>query len=353
MLLNPDSRASLIGESAGMQEVLRLVGKASRGRWPVLLLGETGTGKEIVARAIHNQAPAGNFVTIDCSAIVGPLMESELFGHVRGAFTGATTAKTGLIEIANSGTAFFDEIGELSPDLQMKLLRVLQEKEFRPVGSLQHRRSDFRIIAATNRDLAREVERGNFRQDLYFRLKVVTVRLPPLRERPEDLEILIEHFIRRYGKGHLLADGALQAMRAYSWPGNVRELEHCIMQMVAMNTGPYLHQADLPSAVLNGLLATRQCPANGPGDPPGTAQQRVAPSYGHTGEVIPLHELERRAILHALEYAKGDRVMAAQLLQIGKTTLYRKLKEYSLSGKDPRQTFSPEPLARRKTAGEI
>ena len=198
---NVESRPSLVGNSSRIQQVALFVQKMGRGRWPVLVLGETGTGKEVVARSIHEANPVGPFVTIDCSSVVGSLMESELFGHAKGAFTGAVTAKIGLLELANGGTAFLDEIGELPLDLQAKLLRVLQEKEFRPVGSNQTRRSDFRIIAATNRDLAKEVENGAFRRDLYYRLNVVNVRIAPLRERKEDVPALIAHFIQRYGNG--------------------------------------------------------------------------------------------------------------------------------------------------------
>src|SRR5579863_7248201 len=182
-----EARHVLVGQSPRARQVLRLIEKMGNCHWPALLLGETGTGKEVVAREIHNRSPHGPFMTIDCSSMVGPLMESELFGHVKGAFTGAANAKIGLIEAANGGTAFFDEIGELPLDLQAKLLRVLQEKEFRPVGSLTTRRSDFRIIAATNRDLAKEVVKGTFRRDLYFRLNVINIRLAPLRERKEDI----------------------------------------------------------------------------------------------------------------------------------------------------------------------
>src|ERR1700682_3117973 len=194
-----ESRHLLVGQSPRTRQVLRLIEKLGKCRWPALLLGETGTGKEVVARAIHNIGPSGPFVTIDCSSMVGPLMESELFGHVKGAFTGAAMTKIGLIESANGGTAFFDEIGELPLDLQAKLLRVLQEKEFRPVGSLIHRRSDFRVVAATNRDLAKEVEKGTFRRDLFYRLNVVNVRIAPLRDRKEDIPSLIAHFLARHG----------------------------------------------------------------------------------------------------------------------------------------------------------
>src|ERR1700689_4298745 len=207
-----ESKPLLVGQSPRIRNVLRMVEKLGRCRWPVLLLGETVTGKEVVARSIHNVHATGPFVTIDCSSLVGPLMESELFGHFKGAFTGAVTPKTGLIETANGGTAFFDEIGELPLDLQAKLLRVLQEKEFRPVGSLTTRRSDFRIIAATNRDLAKEVERGAFRRDLYFRLNVINVRLSPLRERKEDIPALVNHFLSRVGGNHSLTAEAMEAM---------------------------------------------------------------------------------------------------------------------------------------------
>src|SRR5246127_4041808 len=226
MLPNMDeSRHVLVGQSPRTRQVLHLIQKLGKCRWPALLLGETGTGKEVVARAIHNISPNGPFVTIDCSAMVGPLMESELFGHVKGAFTGAAVAKIGLIESANGGTALFDEIGELPLDLQAKLLRVLQEKEFRPVGSVTTRRSDFRIIAATNRDLAKEVEKGTFRRDLYFRLNVINIRLSPLRERREDIPALINHFLSRVGGGYSVTAEALEVMLSYEWPGNVRELE--------------------------------------------------------------------------------------------------------------------------------
>jgi transcriptional regulator with PAS, ATPase and Fis domain len=322
----------LVGQSNRMRHVQKLVEKLGRSRWPALLLGETGTGKELVARAIHNVDPHGPFVTIDCSAMVGPLMESELFGHVKGSFTGAIAAKAGLIELANGGTAFFDEIGELPLDLQSKLLRVLQQKEFRPVGSLQTRRSDFRIIAATNRDLAREVEKGTFRRDLYYRLNVVTVRLAPLRERPEDIPALITYFLGKYGRGQMLEQEALDLMMEYEWPGNVRELENAIQHIVALHTGPTLPCRALPSALQNFRLARQYGSGTSigtaPESAPGTAESRVAEL---APSVVPLTELERRAIIQALEITRGDRAIAAQLLGIGRTTLYRKLKEYEVA----------------------
>src|SRR5271168_2470172 len=252
-----ETRHILVGQSPRTRQIFRLIEKLGRCRWPALLLGETGTGKEVVSRLIHSISPAGPFVTIDCSSMIGPLMESELFGHVKGAFTGAATTKFGLLEAANGGTAFFDEIGELALDLQAKLLRVLQEKEFRPVGSVSTRRSDFRIIAATNRDLAKEVERGTFRRDLYFRLNVINLRLAPLRERREDIPALINHFLSRVGGSYSVTAEAMEVLLSYDWPGNVRELENCIQHMVAINSGPLLHVGELPSMLQNHLLAKK------------------------------------------------------------------------------------------------
>lgn len=342
MLVNlEEARYVLVGQSPRTRQVLHLIERLGKCRWPALLLGETGTGKEVVARAIHNLSRAGPFVTIDCSSMVGPLMESELFGHVKGAFTGAATAKVGLIESANGGTALFDEIGELPLDLQAKLLRVLQEKEFRPVGSVSTRRSDFRVIAATNRDLAKEVERGTFRRDLFFRLNVINIRLSPLRERREDIPTLINHFLSRVGGNYTLTAEVMEVMLTYDWPGNVRELENCIQHMVAINSGPLLHVADLPSSLQNFILqkksqylmaaATVQ-PVRTQGESVERELTAPLPLPAAPPSVIPLGELERRAIMNALEYTKGDRAVAAHLLGIGRTTLYRKLKEYQLEG---------------------
>jgi DNA-binding NtrC family response regulator len=321
-----ESPRVLVGRSSKVQMVLQQIEKVSSSRWPVLILGETGTGKELIAQSLHARGAPGPFVVIDCSSLVGPLMESELFGHAKGSFTGASVAKIGLIEAANGGTAFFDEIGELPLDLQAKLLRVLQEKEFRPVGSNHVRRSDFRVISATNRDLAGEVDKGTFRRDLYFRLNVITMRLPPLRARVEDIPDLVQHFLRKYGCGYQLTDEVLQAMLSYHWPGNVRQLEHCIQHMVAVNSGPFLHTRDLPTALTNHLDQTTYVGR----DPSGLASmaRAIATPPDHQSPVIPLPELERRAVLDALRYTKGDRTMAAMLLGIGRTTLYRKLKEY-------------------------
>jgi transcriptional regulator with PAS, ATPase and Fis domain len=344
-----DAPPVLVGQSFRIRQILELIQKLGRSRVPILLLGETGTGKEVVARAIHAVRNVGPFVPIDCSALAGPLLESELFGHVRGAFTGAVSAKTGLVELADGGTAFFDEIGELPLELQAKLLRLLQEKEFRPVGSVTRRRADFRVIAATNQDLTQAVERGAFRRDLYYRLSVVNLRLPPLRERKEDIPLLVNHFLARYGNRHCVTRECLEAMLSYDWPGNVRELENAIQRMVAINSGPLLHTADLPSAIQHHLEARKaeqmsvavSGMASRPAAPAHRAradrdqlplfQESTQPAAPPPEGILPMTELEKRAILQALEYTKGDRVMAAHLLGIGRTTLYRKLKEYRIT----------------------
>ena len=312
--------SALIGVSPAMKQVHRLVSRMGRSRFPVLILGETGTGKEVVARAIHKLEGQGHLVVVDCSSLVGPLMESELFGYAKGAFTGAHNQKLGLLDAANGGTAFFDEIGELPLDMQMKLLRVLQEKEYRAVGALAQRSSNFRVIAATNRDLAAEVEAKRFRQDLFYRLNVMRVRIAPLRERREDIPLLVNHFLQRYGNEHRISDETLTRLQDYDWPGNVRELEHTVQQMVAMNSGPWLGPADLPTAVTNKKWEQE------------ISQLGATGSYGAPARqgVTPLAEVERQAIMQAIEYTKGDRTVAAAMLGIGRTTLYRKLKEYGL-----------------------
>lgn len=304
-----------------MRQVHQLIKRMSKSRYPVLILGETGTGKEVVARAIHNMEGQGPFVVVDCSSLVGPLMESELFGYAKGAFTGAHVSKLGLLDAANGGTAFFDEIGELPVDLQVKLLRVLQEKEFRAIGALSQRTSNFRVIAATNRDLAAEVEAKRFRQDLYYRLNVMRVRLSPLRERRDDIPGLVTHFLNRYGNGLQLTDETMHALLQHDWPGNVRELEHAIQHMVAMNSGPWITPLELPSTVVNRRIESRI--PHGAGQSPASS-----PFSGHGCPVLPLADVEKREILRAIEYTKGDRTVAAALLGIGRTTLYRKLKEY-------------------------
>ena len=329
-----DASHSLVGQSQPIGKIRLLIEKLGRSRVPVLLLGETGVGKEVIARAIHEHNPTGNFVPIDCGSLVGPLMESELFGHTKGAFTGASEAKRGLIDLANGGTAFFDEIGDLPLDLQVKLLRVLQEREYRPIGSLVRQKVDIRVISATHRDLSREVARGTFRQDLYYRLNVVTVRIPALRDRKEDILTLARHFLSRSDAVYSLTYEAQQALVAYDWPGNVRELSNCLQRMTAMNAGPLLHTEDLPSPLLNQLDVSRAelrtVAASVQYGPMAISSLDAAENASPPHVILPLNEIEKRAILEALDYTKGDHTMAAQLLGIGRTTLYRKLKEYRL-----------------------
>jgi len=323
------SSHGLVGQSPQICEIRRLIEKLGRTRAPVLLLGESGTGKEVVARAIHAANPAGEFVPIDCGALVGPLVESELFGHTKGAFTGAAEAKRGLIEVADGGTAFFDEIGDLPLDMQVKLLRLLQEREFRPVGSLKQHKVNIRVIAATHHDLARDAARGTFRQDLYYRLNIVSLRLPALRDRKADIPELVDHFLRRFGATHQLTPDTLEAMMNYDWPGNVRELQNSIERMVALNTGPWLHIADLPSSLQNHRGAAEPTQASAVAAGSETAALPLLHAPPRPAGLF-LATVEKETILKALEATHGDRARAAQLLGIGRTTLYRKLKEYKI-----------------------
>jgi DNA-binding NtrC family response regulator len=311
---------AFVGRAPRIVQLRDQIERLATRRSPVLIQGESGTGKEVVSRALYNAAPRGQFVPIDCGSLVGTVMESELFGHVRGAFTGAVDNKKGLIELANGGTAFFDEIGELPLEMQVKLLRVLQEQELRPVGSLQRIRIEVRVVAATNRDLQKEVAAGRFREDLFHRLNVVRLTLPPLREHKEDIPLLIGTFLAAANGRFILSNDAMEAIMDYDWPGNVRELKNCLERMMAFNSGPLLHFADLPSALVNHARARSL----------GGLATAAAAGGEPVNGVVPLHELERRAIQHALTHTHGDRTVAAQLLGIGRTTLYRKLKEYRM-----------------------
>lgn len=315
---------ALLGRSHRILQIRGHLQRLGPSRTPVLIQGESGTGKEVAARELYDAAPRGHFVPIDCGSLVGPLMESELFGHTRGAFTGAGEAKRGLIELASGGTAFFDEVGDLPIELQVKLLRVLQEREFRPVGSVQRIRVDIRIVAATHRDLEREVAAGRFREDLFHRINVVRLTLPPLRDRREDIPILIERFLALTGQRYSVSAQAINAMMNYDWPGNVRELKNCIDRMVAFSSGLVLQYSDLPTGVVNSARQS-QTMAMAAGAGAGT---RTATGASAPAGVLSLQQVERRAIEQALIYTQGDRTTAAQLLGIGRTTLYRKLKEY-------------------------
>ena len=314
-----------------MEAVRRLIAKASANRLPVVLLGESGSGKEVVARAIHDANPQGQFVPIDCGSLVGTLMESELFGHVKGSFSGAVENKKGLVELADGGTAFFDEIGDLPLEMQVKLLRLIQEREFRPVGGLQWRKVDLRIVAATHRDLAAEVAAGRFRKDLFYRLQVFVVHLPPLREHKEDIPQLVDHFLRLGEAAGLPAfrpDAEVRGvLLSYDWPGNVRELKHAIDRMAALHSEGALQLPNMPSALQNHLAASTLRRFSNAVERAPTESFTLPPKR----PVISLPQSEARAIRDALEAAGGERGKAARLLQIGRTTLYRKMREYNLA----------------------
>jgi DNA-binding NtrC family response regulator len=307
---------NIVGRAPEMEKLYRIIAKASQSTHPVLILGESGTGKELVAKSIHftGSFRTKPFIPVDCGSLVPTLIESELFGHVRGAFTGATHSKDGLLAIAEGGTVFLDEIGELSTDLQAKLLRAIQEKEIRPVGSVRRIPINVRILAATHRDLEQAVAQGTFRRDLYFRLNVLTLRIPPLRERRQDIPLLATHILERVGRDsgmeRTISDDALKLLLNYDWPGNVRELENCLERACALSSSPEIQVRDLPTQLYSA-----------PAELIGLDQSNRT--------IIPIAELEKQTILNALAQVNGDKMLAAKLLGIGKTTLYRKLKEYS------------------------
>jgi DNA-binding NtrC family response regulator len=306
----------LIGNAQPMQRVKEIISKVATTDSPVLIEGESGTGKELVAAAIHRLSSRnkGPFIPVNCSAIPEDLLESEFFGHVRGAFSGAVSDALGLFRGANEGTIFLDEIAELSPGLQVKLLRVLQEMQVRPVGSTKAHPVDVRVIAATNRDLDRSIADGRFRQDLYYRLNVVRVSLPPLRSRREDIPALVNHFLRRYNRRFRrdvkgITPDALATLSGYDFPGNVRELENVIERAFAMGAREQITLADLPP------LGT------------GAVSAVAAPQ---TGTVPRLADVEKDLILRALAFYKDDKEAAASALGISRRTIYRRLKEYGM-----------------------
>jgi DNA-binding NtrC family response regulator len=306
----------LVGNAQPMQRVKEIIGKVATTDSPVLIEGESGTGKELVAAAIHrlSSRSKGPFIPVNCSAIPEDLLESEFFGHVRGAFSGAVSDALGLFRGANEGTIFLDEIAELSPGLQVKLLRVLQEMQVRPVGSTKAHPVDVRVIAATNRDLDRSIADGRFRQDLYYRLNVVRVSLPPLRSRREDIPVLVNHFLRRYNRRFRrdvkgITPDALATLSGYDFPGNVRELENVIERAFAMGAREQITLADLP------VLGTSSV---------------SAVSAPQSGTVPRLADVEKDLILRALAFYKDDKEAAASALGISRRTIYRRLKEYGM-----------------------
>jgi two-component system response regulator AtoC len=331
----------IIGSSAKIQEVLRVASRLKDTRTAVLISGESGTGKELIARAIHFRGAFANrpFVAVDCGSLVPTLIESELFGYEKGAFTGALKSKQGLFQSADTGSVFLDEIGELPLELQAKLLRVLQEKEVRPVGSNQRVKVDVRIIAATNRDLEAAYKNGTFRKDLYFRLNVVTVHVPALRERRSDIPMLVNWFCERYAPGADLrvSSAAMKALMNYEWPGNVRELENCVERAVALGNGTLIDLGDLPPTIA--ALNTPASRSTSDSAPELVSDLSAAAelSSGEGAAATPLsttdlEDIERATIQRVFEQVKGDKALAGRMLGISRATLYRKLKRYNISG---------------------
>lgn len=309
------SGKTIIGKSSVMQKFIATIRRVAATDSTVLITGETGTGKELVARTIHDcSARAGNdYVPVDCSSLVESLLESELFGHVKGAFTGAHEIKTGLFKLADHGTFFFDEIGNLSLNTQAKLLRVIQEREFIKVGSHERTKLDIRIIAASNIDLRKEVERGAFRKDLYYRLNVVPIYMPPLRERSEDIGLFVEHFIEEYNHRYNcsvqnISEGALQMLISYSWPGNVRELEHMVERILVLEKCDIIQPEHLPSFIT----------------------QRQGEFQIFSENALSLQDVEKRYIQFTLHRTKGIRQETARILKINRKTLAAKIKKYGL-----------------------
>jgi DNA-binding NtrC family response regulator len=316
--------SNILGKSKPMLDLFALITKVAGSRTTVLVQGKSGTGKELVAKAIHYNSPRRErpLVTVNCSAIPKELLESELFGHIKGAFTGAIANKRGLFEEAEGGSLFLDEISELSPELQVKLLRALQEREIRRVGDTRTVKVDVRIIAATNRDLAQTVKEGIFREDLYYRLNVIPIVLPDLKDRAEDIPLLIEHFLMKYAKEsdppiEGISKDAMRLLLEYDWPGNVRELENVIERAVILGHGPQVLPEDLPAPIRTRNLPVRHQ------TPEGSMRRPT------------LEELERDYIATVLEETRWKRMQAAHILGIDRRTLYRKIRTYRLQPSTP------------------
>jgi DNA-binding NtrC family response regulator len=323
---------SLIGDSQAMKDLRGQIQKIAPLDLAVLILGDTGTGKELVARAIHTQSQhrKGPFVAENCSALPAELMERELFGHVTGSFTGADRDRPGLLELASGGTLFLDELGDMPPALQAKLLRALQEKRIRRIGGQETIEVDLRVLAATHKDLRAMVQRGEFREDLFFRLAAIELRVPPLRERTGDVEMLARHFLDRLGKQHgvrrTLSPRAASELTGYRWPGNVRELEHVVARAFLLADSETIDTLQLP--VQAGPVQAGAVQAAGPAADGAPAAVPPAPPT-NAWPAIPLAEAERRTILAAMQACNGEKTAAARLLGISRTALYEKLRRYS------------------------
>jgi two-component system, NtrC family, response regulator AtoC len=332
--VKPDGKArqAIIGASAQLGEIFKVIDKVADTPSTVLITGESGTGKELIATALHDGSSRRDkpLIKINCAAIPKDLMESELFGYERGAFTGAVTSKPGRFELADGGSLFLDEIAEIPVEMQVKLLRALQESEFERVGGIKTTRVDVRLIAATNRDLLQEIEAGRFRKDLYYRLAVVPIVLPPLRERASDIPMLAEHFIEKYNRKLNknvtgISGDALAVLQAYSWPGNIRELENLMERVILFADGPQLTAKDLPEPVKGGAATAAEASASdkAAGLPPGETGLK---------DIVRMKaaELERDLIAKALEETGGNVTRAAKLLQISRKSLQTKMKEFGL-----------------------
>jgi len=308
---------NLIGKSAAFEDVLKLTGRVAESEATVLIQGESGTGKELFARAIHYNSPRKDksFITANCPSIPESLVESELFGHIRGAFTGALKDRKGKFQLADQGTIFLDEIGDLKEDVQAKLLRVLQEKEIERVGDSRPIKVDVRVVAASNKNIEALMARGQFREDLYYRLNVVTLTIPPLRERKEDISFLVEHFIRKYSKGQTvtITDDALSILCGYHWPGNVRELENCIERAIVISPEPVITPDVLPPMIKH------------------FTQKSITENSSVSWQDLSLAELERQAIIQALQKSGGNQTQAARLLDIPRHVLLYRMKKLGVS----------------------
>lgn len=322
------STRSIVTDDPTMEKVFQIVEKVAETSSTVLILGESGTGKEVIARAIHELSGSrGHFVPVNCGAIPDNLLESELFGYEKGAFTGAVTSKPGRFTLADGGTIFLDEIGEMSPHLQVKLLRVLQDRVVEPVGGIKPKSVNVRVIAATNVNLAELVKKGGFREDLFYRLQVVPITLPPLRTRSRDITLLANHFSQKFGKQNdrrplVFSEDALEVFRKYSWPGNVRELENLIERLSILVDGDAVYRADLPSHLSD---PSSDCRSGG--------ISMTLPEAGVDFNQI-VEEFENSLILQALNRTQGNKKAAARLLNLNRTTLVEKIKKKGLDGAD-------------------
>lgn len=330
-IASQSSLANIIGQSEPMQKVLEVVLKVADSKSNVLICGESGTGKELIARAIHYNSARSRlpFVTVNCSALPEPLLESELFGHMRGSFTGAIANKAGLFEVADGGSIFLDEIGETSPAMQVKLLRVIQEREFRRVGGTRDVKVDVRIIAATNRDLAKAVADGSFREDLYYRLDVIPITLPPLRLRPNDIPLLAKHFLEQFAKANgkpvpTLSADAMRVLLVHEWKGNVRELENLIERVVAFSITPLIDERDI-QGWLHRPTVSGQSPSST------QAYPTELPSDGLDLEKL-INSIEKDLLLKALERSRWVKKKAARLLQLNTRSFRYRLEKYEIKG---------------------